>query len=91
MRSISCSLQLRLKSNEGKKNGDKTLTWTFKYNIFFNSSECDFHSMKASFDLSGLTQSTPQHDEQITLIRLRSSVTFGIFNYLNYLNLAGKY
>ena len=27
------------KSNESKKNGDKTLKWTFGYNIFFNSSE----------------------------------------------------
>ena len=30
IRSISCSLQLRLKSNESKKNGDKTLKWTFR-------------------------------------------------------------
>ena len=80
IRSISCSLQLRLKSNESKKTGDKTLKWTFGYYNFFTPSERDFHSRKcsflSSFDLSGLSQSTPQHDKQITVIRLNSSGTF---------------
>ena len=75
MRSFSCSLQLRRKSN-----GDKTLKWTFGYYNFFNSSDRDFHSSKcsfhSSFDLSGLAQQTPQHDKQITVIRLHSSGTF---------------
>ena len=66
IRSVSCNLQLQLESNEHKKDGDKTLKWTFAYCIFFNSSERDFHSRKcsfhSSFDLSGLGQSTPQHD-----------------------------
>ena len=35
IRSISCSLQLRLKSNERKKFGDKMLKWTFGYDNFF--------------------------------------------------------
>ena len=35
IRSISCSLQLRLKSNERKKFGDKMLKWTFRYYNFF--------------------------------------------------------
>ena len=63
-----------------KKTGDKTLKWTFGYYNFFTSSERDFHSRKcsflSSFDLSGLTQSTPQHDKQITVIRLHSFGTF---------------
>ena len=63
-----------------KKNGDKTLKWTFQYYNFFNSSDRDFHSSKcsfhSSFDLSGLAQQTPQHNKQITLIRLHSSGTF---------------
>ena len=75
----SCSLQLRLKSNESKKNGDKMLKWTFGYYNFFTPSERDFQSRKCSFhssiDLSGLAQSTPQHDKQITVIRLHSSGT----------------
>ena len=80
IRSISCSLQLRLQSNESKKNGDKTLKWTYGYYNFFTPSERDFHSRKCSFysrfGLSGLAQSTPQHDKQITVIRLHSSGTF---------------
>ena len=63
-----------------KKSGDKTLKWTFGYYNFFTPSERDFHSRKcsfhSSFDLSGLAQSTPQHDKQITVIRLHSSGTF---------------
>ena len=63
-----------------KKTGDKTLKWTFGYYNFFTSSERDFHSRKcsflSSFDLSGLTQSTPQHDKQIMVIRLHSYGTF---------------
>ena len=35
IRSISCSLQLGLKSNESKKYGDKTVKWTFGYYNFF--------------------------------------------------------
>ena len=80
MRSISCNLQLRLKSNESKKTGDKTLKWTFGYYIFFLPQVSDFHSRKcsflSSFGLSGLTQSTPQHDKQIMVIKLHSSGTF---------------
>ena len=38
----------------------------------FNSRKCSFHSR---FDLSGLAQSTPQHDKGIMVIRLRSSGT----------------
>ena len=80
IRSISCSLQLRLQSHESKKNGDKTLKWTFGYYNYFTPSKRDFHSRKcsfhSSFDLSGLAQSTPQHDKQITVIRLHSSGTF---------------
>ena len=68
IRSISCSLQLRLKSNESKKSGDKMLKWTFGYYNFFTPSKRDLHSRKcsfhSSFDLSGLAQSTPQHDKQ---------------------------
>ena len=56
------------------------LKWLFGYCKFFTPSECDFHSRKcsfhSSFDLSGLAQSTPQHDKQITVIRLHSSGTF---------------
>ena len=65
IRSISCSLQLRLESNERKKFGDKMLKWTFGYYNFF-SRERGFHSRKCSFqpsfDLPGLAQSTPQRD-----------------------------
>ena len=65
IRSISCSLQLRLESNERKKFGDKMLKWIFRYYNFF-SSERGFHSRKCSFqpsfDLSGLAQSTPQRN-----------------------------
>ena len=49
---------------------------------FFNSSERDFSrkcSFHSRFDLSGLAQSTPQHDSQvsqITVIKLCSSGTF---------------
>ena len=50
------------------------------YDNFFTPSERDFHSRKcsfhSSFDLSGLAQSTPQHDKQKTVIRLHSSGTF---------------
>ena len=56
-----------------KKSGDKTLKWTFGYYNFFTPSKRDFHS---SLDLSGLAQPTPQHDKQITVIRLQSSGTF---------------
>ena len=37
IRSISCSLQLRLESNERKKFGDKMLKWTFRYYNFFSN------------------------------------------------------
>ena len=56
------------------------LKWTFRYYNFFNSSKSDFHSRKcnfySTFDLSGLAQSAPQDDKQITVIRLCSSGTF---------------
>ena len=62
------------------KSVDKMLKWMFGYYNFLNSSERDFHSRKcsfhSSFDLSGLAQSTPQHDKQMTVIRLHSSGTF---------------
>ena len=63
-----------------KKNGDKTLKWTFGYYNFFTPSERDFHS---SLDLSGLAQSTPQHDKQIMVIRLHSSGT--LRTYANFM------
>ena len=81
IRSISCNLQLadfnqmRVKNMVIKhRNGRLNIIF------FLNSSERDFHSRKCSsfmtsFDLSGLAQS-PQHDKQITVIRLRSSGTF---------------
>ena len=51
IRSISCSLQLRLKSNENKKFGDKMLTWNGHWEIvIFFSSERDFHSRNAAFN-----------------------------------------
>ena len=47
---------------------------------FFNSSKRDFHSRKcsfhSSFDPSGMGQSAPQHDKEITVVRLCSSGTF---------------
>ena len=80
IRSISCSLQLRLKSNESKKkkmvikrcNGRSDII------IFFTQVSVIFKKMQLSFkfDLSGLAQLIPQNDEQITVIRLHSSGAF---------------
>ena len=47
IRSISCSLQLRLKSNESKKNGDKMLKWALGFFFFFHLSERDFQENAA--------------------------------------------
>ena len=47
IRSISCSLQLRLKSNERKKFGDKMLKWTFRYyNCFLKWAWFSFKKMQ---------------------------------------------
>ena len=51
----------------------------FRYYNFFTPSERDFHSRKcsfhSSFDFSGLAQSTPQHDKQITVITVHFART----------------
>ena len=77
MRSISCSLQLRLNSNKSKKMVINRWNERSDYIYFLNSSERDCHSRKwsfhSSFDLSGLAQSAIPHNKQITVIRLRSS------------------
>ena len=47
---ISCSLQLRLESNESKKNSDKTLKWTFGYcNLFLTQVSVIFIQENAAF------------------------------------------
>ena len=49
IRSISCSLQLRLQSNESKKYGDKTLKWMFGYCNFLTQASVIFIQENAAF------------------------------------------
>ena len=49
IRSINCSLQRRLKSNESKKYGDKTLKWMFRYYNFLTQASVIFIQENAAF------------------------------------------
>ena len=75
IRSVSCSLQLRLKSNERKKFGDKMLKWTFRYYNFF-SSERDFHSRNAAFNQDLIYQD--RHNQLLNTINFVNGLNPGV-------------
>ena len=70
------------------------MKWTFGYYNFFTPSERDFHSRKCSYhssvDISGLAQSTPQHDKQITVITVHFARTLTLRKPLLPLAFIGK-
>ena len=70
IRSISCSLQLRLKSSERKKFGDKMLKWTFGYyNLFLKRARFPLKKMQLLTKLWLIRTGTINSSTRLTLLR----------------------